>query len=299
MTPKYDVSHLLLPPLRKDIWLMKLRKCSYCSAYWLFSIALAVLQGTTQGQSIEYHGQILPLCLDAYRKEFSSPFSAALRPAAWNYSPKRALGLYAENRFMLRQVADMQAAASIPLQSTVLSISGHYKGTRFLSAQSIGVGLGMKLSARLSAGINISSQWMRISSVGSIHSIVVDGGLLYAINEKVLWGIHVRKGVMTTKTHERSREKPQLIAGIGYALNKQLFIAYEISATSANQLISAVGIEWRATEKIHFRAGSNHPLNNLFIGAAKKGNREKISLGFSSHAMLGYSGAILLEHALQ
>jgi hypothetical protein len=275
---------------------MELIKCSYCGADWSLVIVFLVQQICVQGQSFQQPGQTLPLNLGAYRNQTTSPFSAALRPAAGTFIPKKAIGLYAENRFMLKRVADIQGAVSIPVQSILLSLSAHYRGTSFLSTQSIGAGIGFKLSPRLSTGINISSHWLTINSVAPLHSMVVAGGLLYKINEKVLWGIHIRKGTPTNKMQKSSIENTALIGGIGYTLNKQLLLAFEISASSIHQLDAVAGIEWWANDNIHFRAGVHNPLSNLFIGVGVKGKHETVNICLSSHTLLGYSGGLLLVH---
>ncbi len=140
---------------------------------------------------------------------------------------------------------------------------------------------------------------MRISAAPGINTITADGGLMYAINERVLWGIHVRRGIATTKSFEKSGIYHEWIAGMGYTINKQLYLAYEISTASGNQLRSTVGLEWKASEKIQFSGGINTPMSNFFFNAGRKGKREMISVGFSSHAVLGYSGALLMEYELE
>lgn len=277
---------------------MKLRKCSNCRGYWRLTVKCILMYGFVQGQPLEQGGQILPLSLGAYRIENNAAFIAVHRPAAGTFTPKKMIGIYAENRFMLKQIANIQGAFNIPVQSVLLSLSGQYQGTRFLSTQSIGTGIGLKLSPRLSTGIKISSHWLKVNSVSPIHTMIVDGGLLYRINDKILWGMQIRTGTRINKTQKMSSEKPQLIAGVGYSLNKQLFIAFETSASSMNELNVMAGVEWRATDKIHFRGGINKPLSNFFIAAGNKGKHETISIGFSTHAVLGYSGAILIEYAL-
>lgn len=274
-------------------------KCSYRSVYWQLMITILVQHELVQGQVLQPGGQILPLTLGAYRKENNSAFTAALRPAAGNFTPKKLISLYAENRFMLRNFTDMQGAVNIPIQSILLSFSGHYRGIRLLSTQSIGAGIGMKLSSKLSTGIKFSSQSLKVSSLSNVHSLVVEGGILYNVNDKISWGVHIRHGTVLNTTHKTARGQPQLIAGIGYTLNKQLFVAYEISASSLHDLGSTAEVEWWATDNIYFRGGINKPLSNFFFAAGIKGKRETISIGLSTHAVLGYSGAILFEYALQ
>lgn len=277
---------------------MKLRKCSNCRGYWWLTIMCVVQYVYVHGQTLQQGEQIIPLSLGAYRIENNAAFITAHRPAAGTFTPKKTIGIYGENRFMLKQIANIQGALNIPVQSVLLSFSGQYHGTRFLSTQSIGTGIGLKLSPRLSTGIKISSHWLKINSISPIHTMIVDGGLLYKINDKILWGLHIRTSSTINKTQKMPSEKPQLIAGIGYSLNKQLFIAFETSASSMNELQATAGVEWWATDNIHFRGGINKPLSNFFITAGNKGKRETISIGFSTHAVLGYSGAILFEYAL-
>lgn len=277
---------------------MKLRKCSNCRGYWWLTIMCVVQYVYVHGQTLQQGEQIIPLSLGAYRIENNTAFITVHRPAAGIFTPKKTIGIYGENRFMLKQIANIQGALNIPVQSVLLSLSGQYHGTRFLSTQSIGTGIGLKLSPRLSTGIKISSHWLKINSISPIHTMIVDGGLLYKINDKILWGLHIRTSSTINKTQKMPSEKPQLIAGIGYSLNKQLFIAFETSASSMNELQATAGVEWWATDNIHFRGGINKPLSNFFITAGNKGKRETISIGFSTHAVLGYSGAILFEYAL-
>ena len=279
--------------------MMKLRKCSICRAICLIAVLVLIAAGILEAQTIEQRSQIIPLGIGSYRKEHSSPFAAALMPASGPFMPKKSIGLYAENRFMLSGVAELQGAITIPIHSSLFSVSGHYSGTRFFSTQSIATGIGIRLSHRLSAGIKIGSYWMRISAAPGINTITADGGLMYAINERVLWGIHVRRGIATTKSFEKSGIYHEWIAGMGYTINKQLYLAYEISTASGNQLRSTVGLEWKASEKIQFSGGINTPMSNFFFNAGRKGKREMISVGFSSHAVLGYSGALLMEYELE
>jgi hypothetical protein len=279
--------------------MMKLRKCSICRAIGIMAVLVFIVIEMLKAQTIQQRNQIIPLGIGSYRKESASPFAAALMPASGPFMPKKTIGLYAENRFMLRGLADLQGAMTIPIDDALFSVSGHYHGTRFFSTQSIATGMGIQLSNRLSTGIKIGSQWMRISAAPGITTITADGGLMYAINERVLWGIHVRRGIATRKTAEKTGVYHEWIAGIGYTINKQLYLAYEISTASGNQLRSTVGLEWKASDNILFRGGINTPMSNFFFNAGRKGKHEMISVGFSSHAVLGYSGALLMEYELE
>lgn len=278
---------------------MKMTKCSYRSMYLRLMIIVLVQHGLVQGQVLQPGGQILPLSVGAYRKENNSAFTAALRPAAGNFIPKKLISLYAENRFMLRKFSDMQVAVNIPVHSILLSFSGHYRGIRLLSTQSIGAGIGMKLSSKLSMGIKFSGQSLTVSSFANVYSLVAEGGMIHSINDKVSWGTHIRHGTFLNTTHKTARGQTQIIAGIGYTLNKQLFVAYEISASSLRELGVTAVVDWWATDNIYFRGGINKPINNFFFAAGNKGKRETISIGLSTHAVLGYSGALLFEYALQ
>ena len=234
---------------------MKLRKCSYGNNYWFFAIILHLLQVPVNGQSLLENSYTLPLNLGAYQSEKISSLSAALRPASGTFMPKKSLGLYVENRFMLKEVSDVQGAVSIPVQSVLFSFSGHHKGTKFISAQSISSSIGIKLSPQLSTGIRISNHWLNIRSFVPSHGIIVEGGMIYQINNKVMWGMQIRKGSNTNKIQKASFDHTEMIGGIGYTLNKQLRITAEIAASSINQLKTAVGLEWLATEHIYFLEG--------------------------------------------
>jgi hypothetical protein len=202
-------------------------------------------------------------------------------------------GINYENRFGISELGTRTAGLIFTAGKTSLAaIYSHFGYTDF-KRDMTGLACGMKLTKKLSAGIQIDYFSERTSGEYDTHqSITCEAGLLVIPNENTRIGIHIFNPVPNSL---RKTFLPSSIrTGIGTYLNKALFAGIEAEMFSGSTLIIRTGFEYEAVKKLWLRGGFSTEHNSFSFGVGFLAKIVQIDLGFVTHEKLGVTSSVSL-----
>jgi hypothetical protein len=217
-------------------------------------------------------------------------WSSFYNQASLSFIKTRTFGINYENRFCLRELGTGTAGLIIPYgRATLGAVYSHF-GYKDFRRQSAAIASGLKLSEKMSAGIQID--YFRESFPGTekkTNSVTVEGGLLFDLAENVRLGMHVFNPVPNSI---RNNSLPSsLSAGAGIQLNRLFFASAEVVMVTGEKMVFMTGIEYSIAENIRVRGGFRSENHSFSFGFGYEYRHVRLDLGFASHYRLGITSA--------
>jgi len=201
------------------------------------------------------------------------------------------VGLSYENRFLLKELQSQALAVAIPLKVGVLSVGGHQYGyTQFRSLKA-GLGYSMKLSEKLSAGVQMNYQGLILSeNYGSKNTASVEAGVFARITEEWKLGVAVfNLGRAQLSEFEDDRFTTTVRLGTSYDFSKKVLVSVELEKDIDYPMRLKSGVEYEAIDHFYIRGGiASNPVDLTFgFGYAFK--KIQLDLGSAYDRNLGWS----------
>jgi hypothetical protein len=261
-----------------------------------FQLLLLCKVGKTQySQALQ---PIMPLTATAYQKQGVANMAAVVLPASGDFRKQQTISVAAENRFMLTTLSAFRFGWSASSTQNSIKLGGRFQGNGLVSHYGADAGYAMQLNKNLNLGLKtgLDAHQFKGEKVGM--QLGVEGGLLLFLNDKVGWGLHVRSAHPLGTLAKTTQGYREIKTGIGLQLNEQIFVSAEYATGSNKKTSGFIAMGWMLTEKIGMVGGISNPSGSVFLGVVSKGKREQFSLGLSSHSMLGLSGMMVIDYAL-
>lgn len=158
--------------------------------------------------------------------------------------------------YLISEFQQQSIASYLPIQKGGLIIRGVFTGKELFRQQKIGLGYGFSLNEKLSIGVGLNYQELRIQNYKTNNKITTDIGFLAKINDKLTLGASILSigGDQSKENIERFPSTMQI--GIKYRIQKQFDTYFSIDKTSSNLVLYRIGFEYEAYKNLWFRTGS-------------------------------------------
>ena len=202
-------------------------------------------------------------------------------------------GFNYENRFGIKELGTRTAGLIIPAGKASLGAIYSHFGYSDFARDFAGLGCGLKLSEKISAGIQIDYFSVRTSGeYNNVQSLTCEAGLLIKISATTGFGIHLFNPVPNSL---RKSYLPSTIrVGAGTSLNKLLFAGLEAEMSSGSMLILRTGFEYEAAKNFWLRGGFSTENNSFSLGLGFLAKIVQIDIGFRTHEKLGITSSASL-----
>jgi hypothetical protein len=203
------------------------------------------------------------------------------------------LGFNYENRFSLKELGTRSTAIIVPAWRTTIGAVYSYFGYPDYKREMTGLACGLRLSEKLSAGVQIDYFSEKApGEYNNYQSVTFETGLIIIPSEDLRIGVHLFNPVPNSlrKTCLPSR----LRIGAGTTLSTTLFAGAECEISSGSKLILRTGLEYEAAEKLWIRCGFSTENNSFSFGSGYLTKLVRIDLGFATHEMLGVTSSVSL-----
>ena len=230
----------------------------------------------------------------AYSKRFTDVFSFVSNPAVVPSEKAIQVGVYAEKKFLLNELNQYVLAISIPAPGASIGILSNYVGFANYSETQVGVAYAKNLGA-IHLGTRFNYSNIRIAGYGTNGFIHADIGMIWQVSEKLFTGVHL-KNIVFSSLSGTKEEKPGLIytMGIGYEISEAVFLSSEINKEESNPLTLLIRLQYKAGDRLTFRAGINTLTASPFLGAGWKWNNIRLEITGGFHPQLGVTPGLLL-----
>jgi hypothetical protein len=227
-------------------------------------------------------------------------YSCVMKPGFWSsfynqaslpFNSSPGVGFNYENRFGMKELGTTTAGAIIPSGGASIGAFYSHSGCRDFVRQTAALASGLKLSDKLSAGIQIDYFSEKYPGTDNhTRAVTVEGGVLISASENIRVGIHVFNPVPNSI---RKCVIPSTIsAGAGINLNSLLFASAGIRMTLGKRPVLVLGSEYVAVKNFWLRGGFCSENTSFSFGFGYKYRKLKFDLGFATHEILGITSSV-------
>jgi hypothetical protein len=213
--------------------------------------------------------------------------------ASLAYNTSFSFGFNYENRFSIKELGTRSAGMIIPAGKTSIGVVYSHFGYTDFKRDMAGLACGMKLSDKISAGVQIDYFSERTSmEYDNNQSVTCDAGLFFTPSENISIGIHLFNPIPNSL--RKTYLPTTLRVGAGTNLNKLLFAGIESEMSSGSKLIIRTGFEYEAAKKFWLRGGFSSEHNSFCFGLGFLTKFAKLDFGFTTHEKLGVTSSVSL-----
>ncbi len=236
------------------------------------------------------------ISLSAYSKTNTDAFGTYSNTAALGNAKNAAIGLYAERRYGLQELNNINAIVAIPVQAGAFAVTANRYGFEGFSETQLGLGYGRALSEKISVGGKINYYTQQIPSYGTASTLNIEAGMLLHLTPKLNAGISTYNPT-GGKFGANKAEQLQSIYkfGLGYDVSNKVNIATEIVKTE-NEPISLIGaVHYQFEKKFFAKVGLSTLASNFFVAAGIAVNNQfRLDVSIAHHQQLGLTPGVVL-----
>lgn len=202
-------------------------------------------------------------------------------------------GFNYENRFNISELGTRSLGLIIPVEKASLGAIYSHFGYADFKRDMTGLACGMRLSSKVSAGIQVDYFSARTSGeYYNNQSVTCEAGLLITPSENTRFGIHVFNPVPNSL--RKTFLPTSLRIGAGINLNNSLFAGVETEMSSGSRLIIRTGFEYEAAKRLWLKGGFSTDNNSFSFGLGWMVKIIQMDISFVTHERLGVTSSVSL-----
>ena len=211
---------------------------------------------------------------------------------------KPTVGVYAENRYLLRALNTVAVAAAMPLgavenekaKNGVVGVEVQRFGGKLYSEQRVGAGYGYR-SGLVSIGARVDMLQLSIEGLGSKQAVAVSlGGQAELVPKRLVFGAYLYNlNQAKLADYQQERVPTVLKAGLSYRPTDKVLVNIETEKDVEQDADFKAGLEYHIIEKLALRAGFRTLTEETTGGVGFQAGALQIDYAAAWHATLGLS----------
>jgi hypothetical protein len=244
----------------------------------------------------------IPYGIQAGAGEAGISYACVMKEGFWSsfhnqallaYNKSLQFGINYDNRFGIKELGTRSASVIIPAGKASIGALYSNFGYADFKRNMTGVSCGLKLSEKISAGVQIDYFSEKTSGeYDNNKCITFETGLIAEASDNIRIGIHLFNPVLNSL--RKSKQPVSLTVGAGIILSKILFAGAETEMCSTGNLVLRTGFEYEAVKNLWLRAGYSTNNNSFCFGTGYQSGMVKIDIGFATHQTLGVTSSLSL-----
>jgi hypothetical protein len=204
-----------------------------------------------------------------------------------------ATGFNYEDRFNISELGTRSAGLIIPAGKASLGAVYSHFGYADFKRDMTGLACGMKLSGKISAGLQVDYFSERASGeYNNNQSVTCEIGIISAPSEHTTIGIHIFNPV--PNSIRKTFLPTSVRIGAGTYLTKSLFAGAESEMSTDSKLIFRTGFEYEVVKKLWLRGGFSTDYNSFSFGLGWLIKIAQMDIAFVTHDNLGVTSSVSL-----
>lgn len=191
-----------------------------------------------------------------------------------------------QNRFNINELSTSSVAIVVPVGNACIGAIYHHFGYKDLKRHSIGVSCGLRLSEKISAGIQTDLFAVRTpAEYADKESVTFEAGMMISPSDNIKIGIHIFNPMPNSL---RKTFIPSAIrTGAGISLTNSLFVSAETEISTGKNLNIKAGLEYEPAKNLMMRGGFSSENTSFSFGIGYKLKNIQLDFGFLTHELLG------------
>lgn len=222
-------------------------------------------------------------------------------PGALGYLKEGGVGVSYHNRYLLKELQQQSITFALPLKVGVISAGAQTYGQTQFRTNRIGVGYSMILAEKLSAGVQLNYQNVRLNSdYGTKHQVSAEFGLLAKLSKDFSLGfsvVNLNRAGLSTTTYADDRFSTVFRLGANYMISNKLNFLLEVEKEVETDVRLKGGIEYQPVENFYLRFGANGGPVELSFGFGYQWQQLSIDINSFWHQTLGWTPGASLNYS--
>ena len=231
----------------------------------------------------------------------SDVWSSHHNQAGLGWLTKVEAGVFAQNRFLVKEMNYMGFAYAHPVKSGAFALSFTNFGYTQYGESKLGLAYGMKFSERITGGVQINYHNTRIgNNYGSASVLSTEMGLQAKLTSKLELGLHLFNPTQAKLNDFNDERMPTIMRlGMAYTFSNKVFITLEAEKDIDFPANFKAGIEYKANDKIYLRGGIGASPTAATFGVGVYHKGLKFDLASSYHQVLGFIPEVSLTYVFE
>lgn len=233
----------------------------------------------------------------------SSSFSLA---GIWNgftnqaslaYQRQFWVGAHHENRFMLTELGSSMVGVAIPVKPGTFGVDVSHFGFSDFNTGRVGLGYGMYLGKRFTAGIGLAYTLMQLpADYRNANAFTVEGGIHYMPTSKLTFGFYIFNP--TGSNFDDLGDLPTLMGlGVTYTPSDKVLLVIQVDDDIQRSPAVRCGLEYRVMERTALRLGySSVSPEGITAGIGFPIQNFDIDLNLTHHQVLGFTPSLSVAY---
>jgi hypothetical protein len=202
-----------------------------------------------------------------------------------------AAGINYENRFGIKELGTKTAGVIIPAGGSSLGLIYSNYGNSDLKKHFAGLACGLKLTEKITAGIQIDYISEKTSDDYLNNSFLTyEAGILIQPSANTRIGLYIFNPVPNSLRKYFMPSEIRL--GAGYNISQVVFVGIEIEKCTGNNIVFRSGFEYEPLNNLVMRGGFISNTGSLSFGLGYKTNLITTDIAFVTHERLGVTSSI-------
>tara|TARA_R110002050_G_scaffold290260_3_gene443838 strand:+ start:3959 stop:4792 length:834 start_codon:yes stop_codon:yes gene_type:complete len=217
------------------------------------------------------------------------------------YLKEFGIGFAYENRFGLSELGLKTLNMALPVKWGTFGLTVQQFGYSDYNENKFGLAYGMKISKRISLGIQLDYLLVSITEAQTQNKsgITAEIGIQAKATEKLTFAAHIFNVPNTKFSGDYKEQIPMIIRlGLNYKFSKKVFAVIDIEKNIDLDPNLKVGIEYHPVDALYFRGGLNTYDFHFNGGLGVKLKGFNFDLGFSHQTYIGYISQASLSYTL-
>jgi hypothetical protein len=242
-------------------------------------------------QSVRYPLAARYAGMGAYSRDFVDALSVTSNQGAIPAVKQISAGIYAERRFLLKELSLYTAVVCMPFQFGGIAASAKYFGYKEYNETQLSIGYGKSLG-KIGIGIQFNYHSVAAGVYGKKSSLNFEVGAIMHITEQVFAGFHIFNPAGSKFGNEKIASVYS--GGLGYQASEKVFASAEFIKEEDRPVNVNAGLQYALEKKLFARVGLYTGTANLYFGIGFKWSSYRIDVTASYHPQLGFTPGLML-----
>lgn len=217
--------------------------------------------------------------------------------ASLAYQRRFWVGAHHENRFLLSELGSSMVGVVIPVKPGTFGLDVSHFGFSDFNTSRVGLGYGMYLGKRFTAGIGLAYALMQLpADYRNANAFTVEGGIHYMPTSKLTFGFYVFNP--TGSTFNDIGDLPTLMGmGVTYHPSDKVMLVIQVDDNTRRSPAVRCGLEYRVMERMALRLGySAANPEGITAGIGFPIQYFDIDMSLTHHQVLGFTPSLSVAY---
>ncbi len=199
------------------------------------------------------------------------------------------LGLYHEQRFLMKELSLSSLAFACPIKPGTMGLQMNYFGYSLYHEMKLGMAFSSKLGKNIMAGVQLD--YFSSTIANSTHQdkrITFEAGIISLLTENIKIGFHVFNPILKKENTNTEVSLPSIVQfGGAYTIKSEICIMAEAEYNYIQKPFIKIGIEYNPINSLALRIGISTGTIPYSFGIGYHWKKYIAGFGFANHPELG------------